>query len=152
MLASGRHPLRNYLLMRLPALRWILTLMWSRRQAFIRHGRPIPELIEGIGASDAHQIKAAVSIPVFSTGGWQHASRIAAAIRDGHCDAVSISRARFWRIRICPAFSGRRGRPRTRRKACTYCNLNFSSTSSSFRSVASRKHASPNTATRPKTG
>jgi 2,4-dienoyl-CoA reductase (NADPH2) len=92
MLASGRHPLRNYLLMRLPALRWILTLMWSRRQAFIRHGRPVPELIEGIGASDAQRIKAAISIPVFSTGGWQHASRIAAAIRDGHCDAVSIAR------------------------------------------------------------
>ncbi len=92
MLAVGKHPMRNYLLMRWPALRWILRMMWSRRQHFIRDGRVDRDVLEGLVAPDARRIKEAVKIPVFCTGGWQRASRIAAALRHGDCDAVTIAR------------------------------------------------------------
>jgi 2,4-dienoyl-CoA reductase (NADPH2) len=121
MLASGKHPARNYLLMRFRALRWILALMWSRKQAFMRQGRAVPELIEGIGASDAHRMKEAVSIPVISTGGWQTASRIAAAIRAGDCDAVSIARPLLANPDLPRRFLAGEEGPAPG-KACTYCN------------------------------
>jgi len=121
MLSSGRHPARNYLLMRFRALRWILGLMWSRRQTFIRQGRPVPDLIEGIGASDARRIKAAVSIPVISTGGWQNAGRIAAALRGGDCDAVSIARPLLANPDLPLRFRAGEDGPAPG-KACTYCN------------------------------
>jgi 2,4-dienoyl-CoA reductase (NADPH2) len=121
MLASGKHVARNYILMHFRATRWILATMWARRQHFIRHGRPIPELIEGIGASDAHRIKAAVSIPVFSTGGWQTASRIAAAIRNGDCDAVTIARPLLANPDLPKRFLAGEDGPAPG-KACTYCN------------------------------
>ncbi len=121
MLSSGRHPARNYLLMRFRALRWILGLMWSRRQKFMRHGQPVPDLIEGIGAADAHRIKAAVSIPVISTGGWQNAGRIAGAIRGGDCDAVSIARPLLANPDLPLRFHAGEEGPAPG-KACTYCN------------------------------
>ncbi|HMJ04626.1 MAG TPA: NADH:flavin oxidoreductase [Chthoniobacterales bacterium] len=121
MLSVGKHPPRNYLLMRFGALRWILALMWSRRQTFMRHGRAVPELIEGIGASDSHQIKNAVSIPVFCTGGWQSASRIATAIREGDCDAVTIARPLLANPDLPQRFRAGENGPAPG-KACTYCN------------------------------
>jgi 2,4-dienoyl-CoA reductase (NADPH2) len=121
MIAPGTHTFRNYLLFRYAALRWIPRLMWRRLQPFVRNGRAVPELLEGFYAADAHAIRASVSIPVLATGGWQTASRVAAAIRNGDCDAVSIARPllanpdlpQLWR-------AGRDGPPPG--KACTYCN------------------------------
>ena len=101
--------------------RWLLGKMWSRRQSFIRGGRPIPELIEGIGAPDAHRIKDAVSIPVFCTGGWQTAGRIAAAIRNGDCDAVTIARPLLANPDLPKRFQAGEDGPAPG-KACTYCN------------------------------
>jgi 2,4-dienoyl-CoA reductase (NADPH2) len=121
MLSSGKHVARNYVLMHFSATRWILALMWARRQTFIRHGRAVPELIEGIGASDAHRIREAVSIPVFSTGGWQNASRIAAAIHAGDCDAVSIARPLLANPDLPRRFLAGEDGPAPG-KACTYCN------------------------------
>jgi 2,4-dienoyl-CoA reductase-like NADH-dependent reductase (Old Yellow Enzyme family) len=66
----------------------------------MKRGRPV----EGVGLDDARAIKAAVGIPVISTGGWQTASKIREAISSGGCDGVSIARSlvanpdlpRFW--------------------------------------------------------
>ncbi len=48
--------------------------------------------IEGITLEDSRAIKAAVSIPVICTGGFQTASVIREAIQSGGCDAVSMAR------------------------------------------------------------
>ncbi len=121
MIASGKHTWRNYLLFRYAALRWFPSLQWRRTQPFVKKGRAVPELLEGLYAADAHRIKEAVSIPVVCTGGWQTASRVAAAISGGDCDAVAIARPllanpnlpRLWQ-------AGEDGPPPG--KACTYCN------------------------------
>ncbi len=121
MLAVGKYPMRNYLLMRWAALRWILGLMWSRRQHFIRDGRIDRDLLEGLVAKDSHRIKEAVKIPVFCTGGWQRASRIASALRDGDCDAVTIARPLLANPDLPKMFqAGEDGPPPG--KECTYCN------------------------------
>ena len=121
MLAVGKHPMRNYLLMRWPAFRWILRLMWSRRQHFIQRGLLNRDLVEGIGAADSRRIKQAVKIPVFCTGGWQRGSRIAAAIRNGDCDAVTIARPLLANPDLPKMFRAGQGGPPPG-KECTYCN------------------------------
>lgn len=121
MLSMGKYPMRNYLLMRWPAFRWILRAMWSRRQHFIQQGRLNRNLVEGIGAPDSRRIKQAVKIPVFCTGGWQRSSRIAASIRNGDCDAVTIARPLLANPDLPKFFrSGEDGPPAG--KECTYCN------------------------------
>jgi 2,4-dienoyl-CoA reductase (NADPH2) len=121
MLASGRYTWRNYLLLRYRALRWIPSLMWSRTQTFVRKGEAIPELVEGLGAADAHRIRDAVSIPVISTGGWQTASRISQALENGDCDAVSIARPLLANPELPQLFRAGQDGPAPG-KRCTYCN------------------------------
>jgi 2,4-dienoyl-CoA reductase-like NADH-dependent reductase (Old Yellow Enzyme family) len=78
-----------------------------------------PEEIEGKNLPDARAIKAAVDVPVLCTGGFQTASVIAAAIRDGDCDAVSIARPLVANNDLVEVF--RRGDNQAE-KPCTYCN------------------------------
>jgi 2,4-dienoyl-CoA reductase-like NADH-dependent reductase (Old Yellow Enzyme family) len=93
MLASGTHCFRNYLLFRYRLLRPLIGFLWSRTQDFLRpDGSGDIDKIEGLNLSDAKAVKQAVSIPVLCTGGFQRAHRIAAALRDGACDAVSMAR------------------------------------------------------------
>jgi len=111
MISSGVSTMRNFLLFRYPALRPLFHWIWFR----MKKGRPV----EGIGLDEARAIKAAVKIPVLSTGGWQTASKIRAAIAAGDCDGVSIARSlvanpdlpKFW-----AAGDDQPPRP------CTYCN------------------------------
>ncbi len=111
MISSGVDTLRNYFLFRYPALRPIFRWLWFR----MKKGRPV----EGVALEDARAIKAAVGVPVISTGGWQAASRVRAAIEGGGCDGVAIARSlvanpdlpRFWS-------QGHEQPPRP----CTYCN------------------------------
>jgi 2,4-dienoyl-CoA reductase (NADPH2) len=121
MLASGRHTWRNYLLFRYRALRWIPTLMWQRMQPFIKNGRAVPELLEGLSAADSHAIKRALSIPVICTGGWQTAGKIARAIDRGDCDAVAIARPLLANPDLPDRLRAGEDGPPTG-KACTYCN------------------------------
>ena len=122
MLASGKWTWRNYLLMRHAATRWILGLMWGRtQQRFVRNGRALHHRVEGMGAPDAHRFRDAVSIPVICTGGWQTASRIAAAIRAGDCDAVSIARPLLANPMLPQMFREGLDGPAPG-KQCTYCN------------------------------
>jgi 2,4-dienoyl-CoA reductase-like NADH-dependent reductase (Old Yellow Enzyme family) len=111
MISSGVDTLRNYFLFRYKALRPVFRWIWFR----MKRGLPI----EGISLDEARAIKAAVSIPVLSTGGWQTASKIRAAIDGGFCDGVAIARSlvanpdlpRLWR-------NGADLPP----QPCTYCN------------------------------
>ena len=103
MISSGVDTLRNYFLFRYRVLRPIFRWIWFR----MKRGLPI----EGISLDEARAIKAAVKIPVISTGGWQTASKIRAAIADGSCDSVAIARSlvanpdlpRFWKNGRRPA-------------------------------------------------
>lgn len=93
MIASGTHTFRNYILFRYRLLRPLLRLLWSRTQDFLApDGTADPDKVEGLNLPDARAIKEAVGIPVVCTGGFQRARRIAAALRAGDCDAVSIAR------------------------------------------------------------
>ena len=121
MIASGKHTFRNYLLFRYAALRWIPGLMWRRTQPFVKKGRAVPELLEGLNAADAHEIKQAVTVPVICGGGWQTASRIARAIKNGDCDAVAIARPLLANPDLPQLWRAGHDRPRAD-KACTYCN------------------------------
>jgi 2,4-dienoyl-CoA reductase-like NADH-dependent reductase (Old Yellow Enzyme family) len=78
-----------------------------------------PEEIEGKNLPDARAIKAAVSVPVICTGGFQTASVIARAIQNGDCDAVSAARPLVANNDLVEVF--RRGQDRAD-KPCTYCN------------------------------
>jgi 2,4-dienoyl-CoA reductase-like NADH-dependent reductase (Old Yellow Enzyme family) len=110
-ISSGVSTLRNYYLFRYPVLRPIFRWLWFR----MKRGRPV----EGVGLDEARVIKAAVTIPVISTGGWQSAAKIRDAINSGACDGVAIARSlianpdllRFWA-------AGGDLPPRP----CTYCN------------------------------
>lgn len=111
MISSGVYGFRNYLLFRYPLLRPLFRWLWFR----MKRGLPV----EGVSLDEASAIKAAVSIPVISTGGWQTASKIRKAIASNACDGVAIARSlvanpdllRWWE----------RGHDQPPRP-CTYCN------------------------------
>ena len=107
---GGDQAFRTYLLFRqLPDL--------ARRQW--NDAAPPPDQIEGQNLPDARKVKAAVSVPVICTGGFQTGSVIDAAIARGDCDAVSIARPLIANNDLVEVF--RRGQDRADRP-CTYCN------------------------------
>ena len=110
MISSGEAAYRTYSLFRnFPAL--------ARRQW--NEAAPKPDQIEGANLPDARRVKAAVSVPVICTGGFQTASVIVAAIQRGDCDAVSIARPLIANNDLVEVF--RRGQDQADRP-CTYCN------------------------------
>jgi 2,4-dienoyl-CoA reductase (NADPH2) len=111
MLSSGTRTLRNYLLLRYRFLRPIVGWVWFRQ----KWGKPV----EGIGADAARAIKQAVSIPVISTGGWQHASNISYHIERGDFDCVSIARALLANRDLIEYWRAGRDVPD---RPCTHCN------------------------------
>ncbi len=78
-----------------------------------------PDQIEGKNLPDAHAIKAAVSVPVICTGGFQTASVIRKALERGDCDAVSAARPLIANNDLVEIFRSGKDRPD---KPCTYCN------------------------------
>jgi 2,4-dienoyl-CoA reductase (NADPH2) len=110
MLSSGDRAFRNYLLFK-------TTPDLARRQW--NDAAPKPDEIEGQNLPDARRVKAAVTVPVICTGGFQTASVIAAALDRGDCDAVSIARPLIANNDLVEIF--RRGQDRADRP-CTYCN------------------------------
>ena len=120
MIASGTHTFRNYILFRYRLLQPILRLLWSRTQDFLQpDGTADPDKVEGLNLPDARAIKQAVSIPVLCTGGFQRAHRIAAALRAGDCDAVSIARPLLANPNLARDFEKWDG---PQDPPCTYCN------------------------------
>jgi 2,4-dienoyl-CoA reductase (NADPH2) len=111
MLSSGKYALRNYI-----AFRWLKSLtnaVWERTS--LDAGHPV----EGASLDDARRIKAAVSIPVINTGGYQRASFIRNAITTGGCDAVSMGRPLLANPDLPLLFQ--RGLDEAPRP-CTFCN------------------------------
>ncbi len=109
MISSGVHAFRNYILFRLWPMNRIMRGRWQR---------PL-DSVEGALLPDSAAIKRAVSIPVFCTGGFQTASVIERALRDGACDAVTIARplvANNDLVRLFADGAERAPRP------CSYCN------------------------------
>jgi 2,4-dienoyl-CoA reductase-like NADH-dependent reductase (Old Yellow Enzyme family) len=109
LLSSGIYAFRNYVLFRTP----LVNRIFARRAS-----RPV-DRIEGRLLPDARAIKAAVSIPVLCTGGFQTASVIRRAIADGACDAVTVGRGLVANPDLVRVFA--RGGDRAA-KPCTYSN------------------------------
>jgi 2,4-dienoyl-CoA reductase (NADPH2) len=110
MLSSGVYTFRNYLLFRFPLTTPLMRLLWNRTKG---------DVVEGVSLSDAAEIKRNVSIPVLCTGGFQTASVIREAIRDGRCDAVAIARPLMANPDLVQVFAEGRDLPE---RPCTYCN------------------------------
>lgn len=111
MIGSGIHGFRNYLLFRYAALRPIFRWLWFR----MKRGRPI----EGVSLDEARAIRAAVSIPVISTGGYQTASFVREGLRSGAFDAVAIARSLIANPDLVQHWAAGRDQPPL---PCTYCN------------------------------
>jgi 2,4-dienoyl-CoA reductase (NADPH2) len=111
MISSGERTFANFLLFH--GMSGALA-----RSAWNRAAGPADE-IEGKNLPDARAIKAAVTVPVICTGGFQTASVIAKAITAGDCDAVSIARPLIANNDLVRVFQ--RGQDRAD-KPCTYCN------------------------------
>jgi 2,4-dienoyl-CoA reductase-like NADH-dependent reductase (Old Yellow Enzyme family) len=111
MISSGERTFANFLLFH--GASGIIA-----RRAWNRAAGPADE-IEGKNLPDARAIKAAVSVPVICTGGFQTASIISKAITSGDCDAVSAARPLTANNALVEVF--RRGQDRAD-KPCTYCN------------------------------
>jgi 2,4-dienoyl-CoA reductase-like NADH-dependent reductase (Old Yellow Enzyme family) len=109
--AYGDHGWRNWTFFRFRALRPVFNWAWFR----IQKGRRI----EGVSLDEARAIKAAVKIPVISTGGYQTASYIRDAITSGACDAVSIARPLIANNDLIAQWHAGRDVPE---RPCTYCN------------------------------
>ncbi len=109
MISSGSHTLRNYLAFRyLPTLS---TYLWQRTVKDV--------VMEGASLVQARAIKASVQIPVLSTGGYQTASVIRAAIEDGSCDGVTMARTLMANPDLPKMFAAGRD---TAPEPCSYCN------------------------------
>ena len=112
MISSGMETLRNFLVFRGGLSGELFRKQW------LDAGVPADQ-IEGLTLPDARAIKAAVTVPVICTGGFQTASIIRAAIDRGDCDAVSIARPLVANNDLVHQFAAGRDRAD---KPCTYCN------------------------------
>jgi 2,4-dienoyl-CoA reductase (NADPH2) len=110
MLSSGIYTFRRYLIFRYRLLRPIFNLFWNRSK---------PDIVEGINADAARQIKSHLKIPVLVTGGFQTASIIRRYIGEGYCDAVSIARALVANNDLVKIFASGKDIPD---RPCTHCN------------------------------
>ena len=77
-------------------------------------------MVEGINAAYARVVKRSVGVPVLCTGGFQHANAIAAVLREGWCDAVTVARPLIANPDLPHILKVRNGPDP--RKECTYCN------------------------------
>jgi len=111
MLSEGVRTRLNHFIFGDPLLGPLFRRYWIYRRG---------PVIEGINADYARAIKREVSVPVLCTGGFQHASKIAAAISDGACDGVTIGRPLIANPDL-PKILERQEGPDTG-KECTYCN------------------------------
>ena len=111
LISSGIHGLRNFALFRYPALRPIFHWLWYR----MKKGRPF----EAVSLDEARAIKAAVSIPVINTGGYQTASVVREALTSGAVDAVSIARSLVANNDLLAQWRAGHDSPE---RPCTYCN------------------------------
>jgi len=111
MISSGVNGMRNYLLFRYPFLRPIFHWIWFRMKKGHR--------VEGVNLEEARVIKQNVSVPVICTGGFQTASFICEALREGAVDGVSIARSLVANNDLVQQWAAGHDLPE---RPCTYCN------------------------------
>jgi 2,4-dienoyl-CoA reductase (NADPH2) len=111
MLPEGSHTIRNLFGFRF--LKGLTHDIWYRTT--LNAGVPV----EGISMEDARQIKAAVKIPVISTGGYQRASLIREGLTSGAFDGVSIARPLLANPDLPQMFRAGLDEPP---RPCTFCN------------------------------
>ena len=111
MISSGVHGFRNFLFFRYPLLRPLFRRLWFRLKGARRD--------EAISLAECRAIKAAVTIPVLNTGGYQSAAVVRDAIASGGCDAVSIARALVANPDLVRHWQAGRDAPP---EPCTRCN------------------------------
>jgi len=111
MIGSGVNGLRNYFLFRYPFLRPIFHWIWFR----MKKGH----VVEGVNLEEARVIKQNVGVPVICTGGFQTASFICEALREGAVDGVSIARSLVANNDLVQQWAAGHDRPE---RPCTYCN------------------------------
>lgn len=116
MLSQGVNTHFNYAIFSNPITARLFIAYWRWRR-----GR----VIEGINAGYAKYIRDGLrpvdpSVKVLVTGGFQHASAIAGAIRDGACDGVTIGRPLIANNDL-PEILRHADGP-VKGKECTYCN------------------------------
>lgn len=110
MLSSGVYTFQRYLLFRYRPLRFLFNWFWNHSK---------PDIVEGINADAAREIKRHLKIPVLVTGGFQTASIIRRYIGEGYCDAVSIARALVANNDLVKIFASGKDIPD---RPCTHCN------------------------------
>ncbi|HSK00170.1 MAG TPA: NADH:flavin oxidoreductase [Kofleriaceae bacterium] len=110
-LGEGSYTLRNYIIFHYRSLRRIARFLWERT----KHGVDP----EGINVPEARAVKAAVTIPVLVTGGFQKASLIRRVLTDGSCDAVTIARPLMANPDLLQIFASGKDVPD---RPCSYCN------------------------------
>jgi 2,4-dienoyl-CoA reductase-like NADH-dependent reductase (Old Yellow Enzyme family) len=116
MLSQGTRTHLNYMIFSNPIGAALFRRYWIWRRG---------KVIEGINAEYARAVTEAVraidpTIMVLCTGGWQHASAVAGAIRSGACDGVSIGRPLIANPNL-PEILKEADGPAPG-KECTYCN------------------------------
>ena len=111
MISAGVYGFRNFLLFRYPLLRPIFRWLWFR----MKKGHPV----QGVSLEESRAIKAAVSIPVLSTGGYQTASFIRRGIQEKAFDGVAIARSLVANNDLVQQWQQGRDAPD---RPCTYCN------------------------------
>ena len=116
MLSKGTRARFNYAIFNNPVLGRLFVHYWRLRRG---------SLIEGINVEYARFLRREIakidpSVVVLCTGGFQHASKIAAAIRSGACDGVTMARPLIANNDL-PKILQRADGP-TPQKACSYCN------------------------------
>ncbi len=111
MLSQGVTTRLNWMIFKSRFLGGLFKRYWRHRRG---------PIIEGINGEYARSIRQHVSVPVICTGGFQHASVIGQAIRQGWCDAVSIARPLIANNNL-PKLLAKQNGPDSG-KECTYCN------------------------------
>lgn len=116
MLSQGARTRFNYAIFSNPLTAWLFRQLWIWRRG---------KVIEGINVEYAQAVSQALaavdpSVKVLCTGGFQHADKIAAAIRDKACDGVTIARPLIANPDL-PHILARMNGPEPG-KECTYCN------------------------------
>lgn len=116
MISQGTRAGFNYRIFSNPLLARAFRALWRWRRG---------KVIEGINADYARAIAEAVravdpSVKVLCTGGFQHADKIAGAIRSGACDGVAIGRPLVANNDLARILATANGPAPG--KECTYCN------------------------------
>ena len=114
MLSQGTRAPMNYAIFSNPLLGRAFQALWRWRRG---------KVIEGINLDYARAVSEAIGkidpdIKVLCTGGFQHADRIAEAIRSKACDAVTMARPLIANNNL-PEILAEANGPE---KECTYCN------------------------------